>query len=101
MCISDPPILHRDLKAANVLLDGQKNAKITDFGISKFAFIMKGAVFDNILPPGFNIDQQPFTIAEDVYAFGLCLLTMVIRTVPDVYTFYLSHLNQYCCVRMI
>ncbi|KAF0701043.1 Aste57867_8489 [Aphanomyces stellatus] len=75
-------IIHRDLKSRNILLDSKKDAKLTDFGISKediqATMTMGVGTFRWMAPE--VIQDQAYTVAADIYSFGTmdylcCVLT--------------------------
>ena len=63
---------------ANILLNAHGEAKIADFGISKFEFLRESTeVYKFILPPEYN-EEKVFSTLGDIYAFGLCLMNMLL-----------------------
>lgn len=83
--MSKPPIIHRDISSANVLLwrrDNQWQAKVSDYGTANFMrkcrTMNPGAVIYSA-PEALSSDQSP---KIDVYSFGLLLCEMCIRELP-------------------
>ncbi|KAF0701041.1 Aste57867_8487 [Aphanomyces stellatus] len=77
-------IIHRDVKSRNILLDSSKDAKLTDFGISKediqVTMTMGVGTFRWMAPE--VIQDQAYTVAADIYSFGCVLAEFDTHHVP-------------------
>ncbi|XP_015867127.1 proline-rich receptor-like protein kinase PERK15 isoform X1 [Ziziphus jujuba] len=77
-----PKIIHRDIKAANILLEHNFEAKVADFGLAKFCPDPDTHVLTRIMgtvgyiAPEF-VRTGKLTYKSDVYSFGVVLLELI------------------------
>jgi serine/threonine protein kinase len=81
----NPPIVHRDLKSANLLYDKAFRVKVGDFGLSRakeVQYTMTGqcGTFQWMSPE--VMQSQRYTEKADVFSFGIILWEVLFRQVP-------------------
>ncbi|CAN4099924.1 unnamed protein product [Withania somnifera] len=83
-----PPIIHRDIKSTNILLDEDYEAKVSDFGIAKVSGISsRGSEFSCFAGThGYMAPEMAYTLRvtekSDIYSFGVVLLELVTGRKP-------------------
>ncbi|XP_058095781.1 receptor-like protein kinase HSL1 [Magnolia sinica] len=76
-----PPIIHRDVKSNNILLDGEFGARVADFGVAKV--IGKGPNSMSMIAGscGYIAPEYAYTLRvnekSDIYSFGVVILELV------------------------
>ncbi|XP_028095118.1 probable serine/threonine-protein kinase PBL7 isoform X1 [Camellia sinensis] len=80
---ADPPVIYRDLKSSNILLDEGFNPKFSDFGLAKFVPEGdKSHVSTRVMgthgycAPEYAITGK-LTKMSDIYSFGVVLLELI------------------------
>ncbi|KAK9072826.1 hypothetical protein SSX86_009261 [Deinandra increscens subsp. villosa] len=80
--VCEPHIVHRDIKSSNILLDGQFEAYLADFGLSRLIQPYNTHVTTELvgtlgyIPPEYS-QSWIATLKGDIYSFGVVMLELL------------------------
>ncbi|XP_071687111.1 uncharacterized protein [Rutidosis leptorrhynchoides] len=81
-----PPVIHRDIKSNNILLDADLEARITDFGLAR-TMVRKNETVSMVAGSyGYIAPEYGYTLKvdekSDIYSFGVVLLELLTGKQP-------------------
>jgi len=85
----DPPVIHRDLTANNILLNKNMDAKITDLGLATALETISKQRMSTApgnlahMPPEALQHNPVYTVKLDIFSFGCVMIHTVIQEFPS------------------
>ncbi|KAL3627037.1 putative serine/threonine-protein kinase pbl21 [Castilleja foliolosa] len=82
-CKVNPPVIYRDLKSSNILLDNDYNVKLSDFGLAKLGPIGDNKHVSTLVMGTYGYCTPEYamsvklTLKSDIYSFGVVLLELI------------------------
>uniref|UniRef100_A0A199UA24 non-specific serine/threonine protein kinase n=1 Tax=Manihot esculenta TaxID=3983 RepID=A0A199UA24_MANES len=80
---ANPPVIYRDMKSSNILLDENYNAKLSDFGLAKLGPVGDSTHVSSRVMGTYGYCAPEYqrtgklTTKSDVYSFGVVLLELI------------------------
>ncbi|KAK1400319.1 Serine/threonine-protein kinase CDL1 [Heracleum sosnowskyi] len=80
---ANPPVIYRDLKSSNILLDSEFNAKLSDFGLAKLGPVGDRTHVSTRVMGTYGYCAPEYAMTgkltpkSDIYSFGVVLLELI------------------------